>query len=139
MRPLNHGNGSRIDESRGKIVGDMDRQMPAVMPTSTFAGVRVISVDGNDVGRVLEIMADMRDGRIVYVVLAEGEFLGTGLTLRAIPWSALTLDIANECFRLDMSAQQVKDAPAFDGDNWPSMADAAWGQRMHKYYNRPPY
>ncbi|SIT43924.1 PRC-barrel domain-containing protein [Paraburkholderia piptadeniae] len=113
--------------------------MPAVMPTSAFAGVTVISVDGNDVGRVLEIMADMRDGRIVYAVLAEGEFLGTGLTLWAIPWSALTLDITNECFRLDMSAQQIKDAPEFDGDDWPSMADAAWGQRVHKYDNRPPY
>jgi hypothetical protein len=109
------------------------------MSTSTFAGLSVISVDGHDVGRVLEVMADMRDGRIAYAVLAEVEFLGTALTLRAIPWSALTFDVGNECFRLAMSAQQITDAPAFDGENWPAMADPAWGQRIHKYYNRPSY
>jgi sporulation protein YlmC with PRC-barrel domain len=138
MSSLNQGQRSR-DESRGGIVGAIGSQVPDLMSTSTFAGVTVISVDGHDVGRVLEVIVDMRDGRIAYAVLAEGEFLGTGLTLRAIPWSALTFDIENECFRLEMRAKKIKDAPAFDGDNWPSMADVSWCQRMHKYYNRPPY
>lgn len=126
MNSLNQGKRSRIDESRGGIVRAIGGQAPDVMSTSRFAGVTVISVDGHD-------------GRIAYVVLADGEFLGTGLTLRAIPWSALTFDMEYECFRLDMRGEQIKDAPAFDGDNWPSMADASWCQRMHKYYNRPPY
>ena len=139
MNSLSQGERSRIDESGGGIVRAIGSQAPDVMSTSRFAGVTVISVDGHDVGRVVEIMADLRNGRIAYVVLADGELLGTGLTLRAIPWSALTFDMDYECFRLDMKGEQIKDAPAFDGDNWPSMADASWCQRMHKYYNRPPY
>jgi sporulation protein YlmC with PRC-barrel domain len=139
MSALNQGKVSRIDERRGSMIGAAGSRAPDVMSTSTFAGLTVISADGQDVGRVLEIMADLRDGRIAYAVLAEGEFLGTALTLRAIPWSALTFDIDNECFRLSTSAQQITDAPAFDGDNWPSMADTAWRQRIHKYYNRPFY
>jgi sporulation protein YlmC with PRC-barrel domain len=95
MSSLNQGKRSR-DESRGGIAGAIGSQVPDLRSTSTFAGVTVISVDGHDVGRVLEVMADMRDARIAHAVLAEGEFLGTGLTLRAIPWSALTFDIENE-------------------------------------------
>lgn len=139
MSSLSQGMQSRVDENHGKIIGVAVSKAPDVMPTSTFAGVTVISVDGHDVGKVSEIMADMRNGRIAYAVVAEGEFLGTGFMLRAIPWSALTFDVDNECFRLDMSAQEIKGAPAFDADDWPSMADPSWGQRMHKYYKRPPY
>jgi hypothetical protein len=30
-------------------------------------------------------------------------------------------------------------APGFDKDNWPSMADMQWGTSVHEYYNRSPY
>jgi sporulation protein YlmC with PRC-barrel domain len=139
MNTINQAKRAPIDGNRGSTAGAAADQLPDIVSTSTFMGLTVISADGQDVGRVLEVMADMRSGRIAYAVLAEGEFLGTALTLRAIPWGALTFDINNECFRLAMSAQKITDAPAFDGDNWPPMADPAWGQRIHKYYNRPPY
>ncbi|WP_161556812.1 PRC-barrel domain-containing protein [Paraburkholderia hospita] len=75
MSSLNQGKRSRNDESCGGIVRAIGGQASDVMSTSRFAGVTVISVDGHDVGRVVEIMADLRDGRIAYVVLADGEFL----------------------------------------------------------------
>jgi sporulation protein YlmC with PRC-barrel domain len=110
-----------------------------MMAAATLDGNTVISSDGEHVGKVSDIMLDVRSGRIAYAVLSEGGFLGMGTTLHAIPWNALTLDIDEECFRVDITAQKIKDEPGFDKDHWPSMADVTWGSELHRYYNRDPY
>ena len=112
---------------------------PDVMAAATLDGDKVVTLDGEDVGKISDIMLDVRSGLIAYAVLSEGGFLGMGTTLHAIPWSALTLDTDEECFRVDITAQQLKDDPGFDRDHWPSMADATWGTQLHQYYNRQPY
>ncbi|MFM0416655.1 PRC-barrel domain-containing protein [Paraburkholderia aromaticivorans] len=120
-------------------VGIGDGPGPDVMAASTLDGNKVISSDGEHVGKISDIMLDVRGGRIAYAVLSTGGFLGIGDTLHAIPWSALTLDTDDKCFVLDASAELIKNSPGFDKDNWPSMADMQWGATVHEYYNRPPY
>jgi len=59
-----------------------------------------------------------------------------GDRLYAIPWSALTLDTNEECFRLDVTPDRIKNAPGFFKDRWPSMADPQCGTTVHEYYMR---
>jgi len=124
-----------------KIIGGRTGEGPGpeVMAASTLDGNKVYSSDNEHVGKIADIMLDVRSGRIAYAVLSEGGFLGMGTTLHAIPWSALTLDTAEKCFRVEQTAQRIKDDPGFDKDHWPSMADVAWGTQVHEYYNRRPY
>ncbi|WP_112175349.1 PRC-barrel domain-containing protein [Paraburkholderia unamae] len=112
---------------------------PDIMASATLDGNKVMSSDGEHVGKISDIMLDVRGGRVAYAVLSEGGFLGMGNTLHAIPWNALTLDTAEKCFRVDITAQRIKDDPGFDKDHWPAMADTAWGTQMHDYYGRRPY
>ncbi|MDH6149504.1 sporulation protein YlmC with PRC-barrel domain [Paraburkholderia sp. WSM4179] len=112
---------------------------PEVMAAATLDGTKVVSSDGEHVGKITDIMLDVRNGRIAYAVLSEGGFLGMGSNLHAIPWGALTLDTDEKCFLVDIAAQRLKDDPGFDKDHWPAMADAKWAKSMHSYYNREPY
>jgi sporulation protein YlmC with PRC-barrel domain len=112
---------------------------PEVMAAATLDGDRVMSSDGHDVGKLKDIMLDIRSGRIAYAVLSTGGFLGIGDKLLAMPWSALTLDADRKCFVLSLTAERVKNAPGFDKDHWPSMADATWATSIHQYYGREPY
>jgi sporulation protein YlmC with PRC-barrel domain len=112
---------------------------PEVMAASTLDGNKVYSSDGEHIGKVTEIMLDIRGGRIAYAVLASGGFLGMGDTLHAIPWSALTLDTDEKCFRLGVTAERIKNDPGFDKDHWPAMAESKWGTTLHEYYGRTPY
>ena len=112
---------------------------PDVMAAATLDGTKVMSSDGEHVGKISDIMLDVRNGRIAYAVLSEGGFLGMGANLHAIPWSALTLDTDQKCFFVDITAQRLKDDPGFDKDHWPSMADPVWGESTYNYYNRQPY
>lgn len=119
--------------------GRGDGPGPDVMASSSLESTQVITSDGEDVGKIKEIMLDVRHGRIAYAVLSSGGFLGIGDTLHAIPWNALTLDTDAKCFRVDLPAQGLKDDPGFDKDHWPAMADQTWGASLHKYYGRAPY
>jgi sporulation protein YlmC with PRC-barrel domain len=132
---------TQVGSVGAKITGGgvSDGPGPEVMAANTLEGNKVFSSDGEHVGKISNIMLDVRGGRIAYAVLSEGGFLGMGNNLHAIPWSALTLDTSEKCFRVDLPAQRIKDDPGFDKDHWPTMGDVSWGTQVHDYYNRRPY
>src|ERR1700744_1497443 len=114
--------------SGAQIVGSGTGDGPGsdVMAAAALKGTTVISSDGADVGKISDIMLDVRSGRIAYAVLSEGGFLGMGANLHAIPWNALTIDTDAACFHVSIAAQRIKDDPGFDKDHWPSLPDASW-------------
>ncbi|HEX3637337.1 MAG TPA: PRC-barrel domain-containing protein, partial [Paraburkholderia sp.] len=131
-------------QSQGaRIVGtgsaSADGPGPDVMAAATLDGDKVVSSDGEDIGKVKDIMLDVGSGRIAYAVLSSGGFLGIGNKLLAIPWSALTLDVEHKCFRIDATSEEIRHAPGFDKESWPSMADRMWASSIHQYYGREPY
>jgi sporulation protein YlmC with PRC-barrel domain len=109
------------------------------MAASTLEGNKVMSSDGEHIGKISDIVLDVRSGRVAYAVLAEGGFLGMGSKLHAIALSALTLDTNEKCFQVDMAAHRIKDESGFDKDHWPATADTQWGTTVHHCYNREPY
>jgi sporulation protein YlmC with PRC-barrel domain len=130
-------------QGQTRIVGKgretADGPGPDVMAASTLEGNKVYTTDGDDVGKIKEIMLDVGSGRVAYAVLSSGGLLGIGDKLLAIPWSALTLDTERKCFLLSVSSEMVRNAPGFDKDHWPSMADPQWAGPLHEYYGSTPY
>ncbi len=92
---MRRGQGARIV---GKGSTSADGPGPDVMAAATLDDNKVISSDGEDIGKIKDIMLDVGSGRIAYVVLSSGGFLGIGDKLLAIPWHALTLDTQQKCF-----------------------------------------
>jgi sporulation protein YlmC with PRC-barrel domain len=131
------------DTSAGAaIVGDRlisDGPGPEVMDAATLNGNSVVNANDEDLGKVEAIMLDVESGRIAYAVLSFGGFLGMGSKLFAIPWSALTLDTEEKRFILDCPKEKLENAPGFDKDHWPSMADQSWAKQLHSYYDVSPY
>jgi sporulation protein YlmC with PRC-barrel domain len=112
---------------------------PEIMAAATLTGNDVVNAAGEDLGEIEHIMLDVPSGRIAYAVLSFGGFLGMGEKLFAIPWHALKLDVANKCFILDATVEQLQNAPGFDKGQWPSMADQKWARDIHSYYSSAPY
>jgi sporulation protein YlmC with PRC-barrel domain len=107
---------------------------PALMGADTLLGNDVYNERGENLGAIKEFMIDMASGRIAYAVLSFGGFLGMGDRLFAVPWQALKLDTANKRFSLNVVKEKLKNAPGFDKDHWPSMADPAWATSVHSFY-----
>lgn len=97
-----------------------------LMGVNTLIGNDVYNQIEEDLGDIKEIMLDMESGKIVYAVLSYGGILGIGEKLFAVPWGALTLDTTNKRFILNVEKDQLENAPGFDKDNWPNVADPAW-------------
>ena len=118
---------------------DPDKKYRRVLAASTLAGDQVQNSAGEDLGKVDEIMIDIPAGKVAYAVLSFGGFLGMGNKLFAVPWSALRLDEDKKHFILDVDKKKLENAPGFDKDNWPDMADTSWGTRIFSYYGAEPY
>ncbi len=109
------------------------------MGADTLVGNDVYNVQDESLGDIKEIMLDMDTGRVSYAVLSFGGVLGMGDKLFAVPWDALTLDTVNKRFTLDVKKDTLDEAPGFDKDCWPDMADRKWASGIHAYYGTTPY
>lgn len=118
--------------------GDNSGPGPELMGADTLIGNDVYNQKDEDLGDIKEIMLDMASGRIAYAVLSFGGVLGMGTKLFAVPWSALKLDTVNKRFVLNSEKERLENAPGFDKDSWPNMADATWAQSIHSYYGTQP-
>lgn len=112
---------------------------PQLMGANTLTGNDVYNQNDEKLGDIKDFMLDMRNGRVSYAVLSFGGFMGLGEKLFAVPLSALILDTINKRFTLNVDKGRLENAPGFDKDQWPDMANSEWAQTIHNYYGTKPY
>jgi sporulation protein YlmC with PRC-barrel domain len=95
----------------------------------------VKNTEGKDLGNIQELMIDTDNGKIEYAVLSFGGLMGMGDKYFAIPWGAISVDRENKNLILNVDKELLKDAPGFDKDNWPDMADATFRSSLTSYYS----
>ena len=107
---------------------------PKLMGAETLIGDDVYNADEEKLGDIKEVMLDTRNGTVAYAVLSFGGILGLRDKLFAVPWKALTLDTANKRFLLNVPKDSLEDAPGFDKDDWPDLADPTLTNSLYSYY-----
>jgi sporulation protein YlmC with PRC-barrel domain len=112
---------------------------------SKLIGTDVENPQGETLGDIEEVVIDPQTGHMAYAVLSFGGFLGMGEKYFAIPWEALapktptTKGAQYDRFVLNVDKEKLKNAPSFNKDNWPDMADRSWGAQVYSYYGLQPY
>lgn len=107
---------------------------PELMGANTLIGDHVHNLKDEHLGDVKEIMLDTRTGRVAYAVLSFGGVFSIGEKLFAVPWAALKLDTVNKRFVINVEKARFENAPGFNSDCWPNMADQSWAESIHSYY-----
>jgi sporulation protein YlmC with PRC-barrel domain len=110
-----------------------------LVAASTLMGNRVLKPEGEELGNIEEIMLDVKSGQIAYAVLSFSGFPAIGNKRFPVPWNALQIDPGEQDFILDIDRKTLEGVPDFDKDNWPDMADLAFGRVVHKHYGTTPY
>jgi sporulation protein YlmC with PRC-barrel domain len=108
---------------------------PELMGAGTLIGDHVHNMQNEHLGDIKEIMLDTRTGKVAYAVMSFGGVFSIGEKLFAVPWEALKLDNVNRRFTLDLDKEKFEDAPGFDTDAWPNMADPQWQSTVYRYYD----
>ena len=107
---------------------------------SKVIGADVENAQGEDLGKIEDVVLDPQEGRVAYAVLSFGGFLGLGEKYFALPWSALTAKAGeDDTLILNVDKEKLQNAPGFNRNSWPDMADRTWGQEIHSYYGVAPY
>ena len=102
-------------------------------------GSKVVNVQNEDLGKIEDLVFDVGNGRIAYAVLSFGGFLGMGDKYFAIPWNAFRFNLTEKRAVLNVDKKLLENAPGFDKDNWPNLADPTWGSRIYKHFGYTPY
>jgi hypothetical protein len=105
----------------------------------TVIGSKVINQQNEDLGKIEDLVFDLAGGRIAYAVLSFGGFLGMGDKYFAIPWEAFRFNVSDRHAVLNVDKTLLENAPGFNKDGWPNMADVSWGSQIFSHYGYKPY
>jgi sporulation protein YlmC with PRC-barrel domain len=112
---------------------------------SKLIGTDVENPQGENLGEIKDVVIDPETGQMAYAVLSFGGILGMGEKYFAIPWQALTPKTPTtkgaqyDQFVLNIDKERLQNAPSFNKDNWPDMADRKWAQQVYSYYGVQPH
>jgi sporulation protein YlmC with PRC-barrel domain len=112
---------------------------PQVVTAAEFKDIPLTNAAGDDLGEIEDILIDPNSGRIAYVVVHHGGFLGMGEDVFAIPYEAARAVPGQEKMVVDITEEQLRGAPKFNRSDRSPLGQRAWAQSVHSYYDVQPY
>ncbi len=126
-----------IENTTGQNQLGANANRPVYILTATsIIGDKVVNKADEDIGRIKDIMMNIKDGKIQYLIIEFGGFLGLGEKLFAIPFVALKLNPKEQNFILDVEKTFLETAPGFNPEHWPETnshyfdVNSHWGSFM---------
>jgi sporulation protein YlmC with PRC-barrel domain len=89
------------------------------LTATSLIGDKVHNDKDEHMGTIEDIMIDITNGKIEYVVIKFGGFLTINEKYFAIPFGLLTVNPAKKAFILNQSKERLEKAPGFDMSHWP--------------------
>jgi PRC-barrel domain len=112
------------------------RETAGLIGSDKVEGTYVYDAHGQHIGSIERVMIDKRSGQVAYAVLSFGGFLGIGSDYYPIPWDALKYDTSLGGYRTNITEQQLKAAPKYQGNSW-DWEDYERRRKVYDYYNTP--
>jgi hypothetical protein len=126
-----------ITENGFYLWGAPQRPSPkSIIESDRVEGTAVFDPHGDQIGTIKRLLIEKVSGRVLFLDVTFGGFLGIGVHHHTIPWKKLAYDHELGGYRTDITAEQVRGAPAFFGDDqiWH---DRKREQQMRDYWDRP--
>jgi sporulation protein YlmC with PRC-barrel domain len=111
------------------------------LTATSIIGDRVENAEGEDLGKIENLMVNVSNGEIEYIVVEFDSFLGIGGKLFAIPFNELRLNPEKKVFILHRNKEHLKGSPGFDKTHWPDTNDHSYFDNVRMYYGSylPPF
>jgi sporulation protein YlmC with PRC-barrel domain len=87
---------------------------------SSLVGMEVRMKDNEKAGDIKDIVVDLSSGRIQYLVLSTGGFLGIGDRLISIPLSVIQVPTDADYLVINADKEMLINAPSLADRNWPN-------------------
>jgi sporulation protein YlmC with PRC-barrel domain len=97
-------------------------------------GTSVYDPTGKKIGKIKRLMIEKLSGRVAYAVVSFGGFLGFGDEEYTVPWDKLEYDERLGGYRTDITADQLRGAPAVSREANYDFTDRNRETELANYY-----
>ena len=116
-------------------ISSQSMQTKKVNKGSVLIGTAIRNQQGEELGKIRDLVIDFSGDRVAYVVVANKTGLFGAQKLHAVPLQAFQPDADGTSLILNADKDKFERSAGFDKDNWPAMSSAAWGaEPMWKDY-----
>jgi len=116
-----------------------DTDFTVADPAADIRDRKVVDRDGEDIGKVKDLLIDDHDRRVRFLEVASGGFLGLGQTTFLLPVDAITRISADTVY-VDQTRQHIAGAPPYDPDLMHrDVGERGYYEDVYRYYGYPPY
>lgn len=121
-------------EQKSRLVKINDTALTVANSDADVRDRRVLDSEGEEIGRVSDLLIDEQERRVRFLEVSSGGVLGVGAKKLMIPADAI-VNIDEGHVYLGHSRQHVAGAPAYDPE---LIKDTDWGA-YYGYYGYTPY
>ena len=108
-----------------------------VIESDRVEGTAVFDRKYDQIGTIKRLLIEKVSGRVIFVDVTFGGFLGIGSHHVTIPWEKLTYDKELEGYRTDVTEAQIRGAASLYGEEGVPL-DQKRQQDMRDYWSAPP-
>ena len=110
------------------------RETSNLIGSDKVEGTPVYRTNGDHVGQIERVMIDKLSGKVAYTVMCFGGLLGIGEDYYPLPWSVLTYNPDLGGYEVNLTEQQLKNAPKYSmHENW-DWSDRKRTEQVSHYY-----
>ena len=103
---------------------------------SDLIGMKVQNVNGEDLGRVHNVMVDLPDGRIGYVLLAPRTAGRDADGFIALPPMAVTVNSDGKTLTTNLEGDKLQTAPRITRNELSKLDDASFAANVYRFYGK---
>jgi hypothetical protein len=107
----------------------------SIIESDRVEGTAVFDSRGDQIGTIKRLLIEKVSGKVLYVDVTFGGFLGMGVHHHTIPWDKLSYDREYSAYRTDLTAEQVHGAPVTYGND--EVFSAEREKVIHDYWRDP--
>ncbi len=104
-----------------------------VMSPAELEGMKVVSKNGDDIGKIDKVTTDPQSGQIKFVTISKGSVLGMGGKDVAVPREAFRIDETKQQATLTVNEDKLENVP-----QQASMSDDEYQQNLEQHYGVSP-
>jgi sporulation protein YlmC with PRC-barrel domain len=112
---------------------------PAVQKSKELVGAEVRSADGKEVGEIDHLMIETSVGRVAYVLISRGGFLGAGGEWVPVPFELLSQSPASETLSLKVNASELQKIKALPKTEQPRSVRRSDLAKLYQQYKVEPF
>jgi hypothetical protein len=137
--PPSEATGSALVIGREGVVAALDSD--TTTSADALRDAEVYAPSGKEVGDIDEVMIDTDRGKVAYILLPRGGFLGMDKTWFALPVEALVQTSYRTGYRLTLDKANLNGLPTLHADrqNLPARVSTAQLAALYDHFNIRPY